>query len=508
MSEDNEVNESVKRIAAAQVPTTRVTTFNQRYQLSAVAPTITADRLHGILRAAESGDTQQLFALYRDVILSDAHTQGEFAKRKLAVLGDPMAIVPHDKENDDDVKAGSLVTNLVGNSSGWIKACSHLLDSTLWPSALLEKVFRPSTMKGVKYEIGELVPVPYDLLDYTSGVMMIRDTDAEGRILATKHEPDPNRYIIHRGHLLTTADNWGGPMRSILFWWLLSAMDRDWWGRFLERYGAPFMVGKYDAADDASRTTLERAFALSTRIGGLVVTNETEIEIMQALAASSGEAFEKFHSICNREKSKLIVGQTLSSEAQSTGLGSGVATGQENVREDIRQFDGKMLGETLKDQLFDQLVKINGGIGRAPRAVWGAESAKQAAATGDLLAKISAAGIEPTDEALPTLSERVGFPLQRKAPVPQIPFAGMMPLSAALPPALKANDEIARAGKAELARAFRGSLAPVRQMILASTSPADLEGKIRAFYPDWHPERVAALISDALTAFSANGAAS
>ena len=111
-------------------------------------------------------------------------------------------------------------------------------------------------------------------------------------------------------------------MRSLVFWWFFGAMDRESWARFIDRYGSP--LGKYDQADDESRTVLERAFNQATKLFGVVISKETEVELMQASAAPTGEAFEKFHDIACREKSKLIVGQTGSQNTKSTGLGSGV----------------------------------------------------------------------------------------------------------------------------------------------------------------------------------------
>jgi len=134
-------------------------------------------------------------------------------------------------------------------------------------------------------------------------------------------------------------------MRSIVFWWLLSVMDRDWWARALERFGSPFIVARYDQADDKTRSKLEIALSMATRLFGVVVSKETEIELKEAASSQSGDAFDKFHTVCQREKSKHILGQTLSSEAQGTGLGSGVAKGQSDVRNDIRQFDAPPSGK-------------------------------------------------------------------------------------------------------------------------------------------------------------------
>ena len=89
-----------------------------------------------------------------------------------------------------------------------------------------------------------------------------------------------------------------------------------------------------------TRQKLEIAMSLASRLFGVVVSRQTEVELLQAAASQSGDAFEKFHTVCNREKSKLVLCRILSSAAESTGLGSGVAKGHQEVRDDIRQIDG------------------------------------------------------------------------------------------------------------------------------------------------------------------------
>lgn len=504
-------------------PVVRRTIYNERYSPRSFVQTLDVDRVHSIIEGAEDGDPRDLFALYRDILLADNHIQNELGKRKLAVLGDVLSIQPKDKTSALDVAATTAIKEMIDAGERWqlqvgafnlmvndfLSACVHLLDSVLWPVAVLEKVYRPSTKPGLRYELAQLVPVPDQLLDYVEGRMRIRETDlATGAVLGGFIEVDPNRYIVHRGHLLTTPDWRGGPMRSLVIWWMLSTFDRDWWSRFLDRYGSPFLVGKYNQADDSSRRVLENAFQWAVKIGGLVVSKETEVELQQAASAQSGEAYEKFLEVCQREKSKLILGQTLSSEAKSTGLGSGVAKEQGNVREDIRQWDAMRLGQTLRNQLFAQYLEINGLTGAVPSAIWGSESEEAKSATGKLLADLKNAGITVTDDGLSTLSEKVGLPLQRDlAPAPKIP--GALPLSAfsakAIQGALSANEDIARRGAAALSQSFRGSLAPIRRLIQESSSSSDLEQRIMSYYADWDPKRIASLLESALTAYTVNG---
>jgi len=167
------------------------------------------------------------------------------------------------------------------------------------------------------------------------------------------------------------------------------------------------------------------------------------------------------------------------------------------------------LGITLRDQLAVQLLRINGLPGRV-KFVWGGESTEEQKATGELLKSLAEAGIGLSDAGIAALSERTGLLLQRTQK-PSMPGSGLSPLSilalASTGDAELAVNDIARAGSAELARAFRGSLAPVRRLIALSKSPADLEAKLRAFYPDFPADRQARLIEEALTAYVANGAA-
>ncbi len=143
---------------------------------------------------------------------------------------------------------------------------------------------------------------------------------------------------------MPTPDTWGGPMRALLFWWLLRTMSRQWWAQFLERYGQPFLKGKYTKKED--RAVLERAFRVAQKLGGIVVSASTEAEIVQA-ANTSGDHYKSFIECCNLEISKLIVGQTLSSNVQPTGLGSGVAALQGQVRGDLRRMDIQGVGEVV-----------------------------------------------------------------------------------------------------------------------------------------------------------------
>jgi hypothetical protein len=416
---------------------------------------VTSSQIQSALTAAESGEPLQLFTLYRDMILSHAHIQGELNKRKLAVIGQPWSVLPWDKENPDDVLAAAACDWMLGNVERLNDSLAYLLNATILPVVVAEKIYRPVRPDEdtgdvkLRFTLRELHPVPFDLLCFREpygSQYIAAASDPEAFEPAIRLYPineqgfpvrsfdqayalNPDQHLVHRGHLATDArDTRGGPARALLFWWLFSELGRDWFARAMERFGSPFPVGYTDTSDPLGVDLLKEAFSLATKIGGLVVPETARVELKEINSTGLAEAHIRFIELCNREISKLIVGQTLSAEAQPTGLGSGVARLHAQVRDDIRLFDQQRLGETLRHQVFAQFLRINGLPGRAPRIVWGGLDPEEATRFADALGKLRQAGLRPTDEAIiDVISERIGFDIERVDPAPQPDGASNLP---------------------------------------------------------------------------------
>lgn len=452
---------------------------------------MTAAGMMAVVELAEAGDTRELFALYRDIIASDTHIQAEFSKRKDAVLGDSIAVLPWDKKLHGDLLAASTCSPLT-DETAFNDLVSWLLNATLYPVAVAEKVFSPS---GTGYRLARIVPVPFQLLDFSKGGLRVFDVGENGRVLFTSHELDPDRYIVHRGHNMPLPDRWGGPMRSVMFWWLLKTMGRQWWADLLERFGSPFLKGKYK--DAASKAVLESAFRMAYRLGGVVVSQGTEVEVVQAAAGDSSNSHETFIQLCNREISKLIVGQTLSATADPQGLGNGASDLQGEVRDDVRKADARRLSITIRAKLFEPFCQINGIGGRAPLVVFGSDSTAEMHALVSLVESLGKSGFEPDDDGLDTISERVGFRLRRKSvPSPFSPFAAA-PL-AADPPEFKALASPSR----DLAAAWVGRYAPLAKIIRESTSSTQCLKRCREWLADQDLTGVADILSEAMDAYA------
>ena len=296
-------------------------------------------------------------------------------------------------------------------------------------------------------------------------------------------------------------------MRSLVYWWLLGLMSRDWWSQFLDKYGTPFLVGKYSPNDEDSRTVLERAFQYATRVGGLVVSSETSVELQKAASMDSGDAFDKFLTICNREKSKLILGQTLSSEAQATGLGSGVADNQEAMRQDKRISDARRLAATLRGGLFKQYLRINGLSGAAPSMVFGSVSSSEIAALGSTLVNLKTAGLRVKDDSISIISERVGFELERD-PTPATaasPFGGLGLRALSARPESSEAEIFLQNSFAALAPILGKDYAEFLSAIEGSNTPSEALERIEEFCARYDYATSSGIMETALHAFANTG---
>ena len=458
VSTSKEVVVSKADVIEAEVIDTQAVSFRRRARISGYgeppnlsSTQVDVQKIQNALRAAERGNTWMYFTIVRDMILGYSHLQAEWAKRKQVIIGQPYSLIPYDKSNKDDLIACDVIKQNIDHCENWFGGLDHLLDATLYPLSVAEKIFEPVTESdnaSGKYKypmrvvLKEISPVPYTLLcfqvpyapslvgsqkfnpDEWEGWLRFYETNSMGGIdwsLADIYRPDKERHIIHKGNTISPSipPNYGGQIRAVLFWWLLATQDRDWWGLMMNKYGMPMIIGKADAAQKDTVDFLREAFALATQIGGLVVDKRAEVELAQMNATDGSNAHKIFSDFCNCEVSKLVVGQVLSSTPKSTGLGSGMAQQAEDVREGIKIYDQTRISDTLEKQLFSQILRVNGYAGRPPKIFFGGINV----ADSELFAKtqqmLSQAGYELTDEGITSATERLGYGIQRrKIPLP------------------------------------------------------------------------------------------
>lgn len=426
----------------ADVQTSRQARLSGLGQPAYLAYTLDVQRIQNALRSAERGDTWLLFTIFRDMYASYGHLQTEWAKRKCVITGNPQTLIPYDADDKDDKIACEVIQQMIDNCGNWYDGLNHLLDATLYPLAAAEKIFEPVGRAEnlgkhkLRYKLKEIAPVdpillcfklPYipgfTSIDNPAGKFDPDDWEAWLRFYATDrngvpkytmqdvYAPNPNYHIVHRSNMLSSVipPNFGGHMRTILFPWLLSTQDRDWWALMMQKYGMPIPVGKVNTQQMDTVAYMQQALALCAQLGGIVIDTKAEIEWGAITTTDIAGAHKMFQDWCDCNTSKIVIGQSLSAKPEKTGMGSGAAQQSEEIREDYRIQDTMKLDDTLKKQLYRQFLDINGYAGHAPTTRWGGMREGAAATLSKTLAQNATAGLVPSPRGMRTVNEKFGI---------------------------------------------------------------------------------------------------
>jgi len=141
-----------------------------------------------------------------------------------------------------------------------------------------------------------------------------------------------------------------------------------------------------------------------------VISKATEIEFIEAASRRSNtNPYQSMAEFCNREMSKAVLGQTLTTDtAGSTGTYS-TARVHAAVRGDLVQADAQALGTTLREQLLRPLVGFNFGWDRpVPWFRFKYEEEEDLKTLSEVYRNLAAMGVKLSPEYL---AERFGMPL-------------------------------------------------------------------------------------------------
>ena len=225
--------------------------------------------------------------------------------------------------------------------------------------------------------------------------------------MANCYKADPKRHVIHRANVATAGmkDNYGGTMAGLIPWWFFGVQGRDWFARAMERYASPFAVAYANTSNKNIFDLLAKAFNQATKVNALIVPPQAKIELKEVMVSGMADGYAKFIDVCNTEKTKAILGQTLSTTPKGTGMGSGVADLQGEVRSEWRMYDESSYAAMECKQIFGPWLRINGCKGRVRSQRGGLTPANQS-----LLARtfrdLSSTGWVPAEEAEEDMSKK------------------------------------------------------------------------------------------------------
>lgn len=134
------------------------------------------------------------------------------------------------------------------------------------------------------------------------------------------------------------------------------------WSQFVELFGMPQRIGKYNSMDDASRRLLIQAFETAGSASYLVVPKESEIETSMMSGSVNGALYNDFRTACNEEILITILGQTMTTRDGASLSQSQVHLAvQEKKHRSDRRFVIRMLNTYLVPLLEARGYPVQGG---------------------------------------------------------------------------------------------------------------------------------------------------
>lgn len=395
---------------------------------------LTPSRLGTILKEADAGDAIRYLELAETIEERDPHYMGVLGTRRRAVSQLPLTVKPASDAAEDVERAKMVET--------WLDR-----------DELADEIFDILDTLGKGYSATEI----------------LWDT-SEGQWMPTKLELRDPRWFRFDRHNLTTPLLLGevgqelpmpafkfifatikaksglpirGGLARIALWpYLFKKFTERDWAIFTQTYGQPLRLGKFGPnASEEDKRTLLRAVSNIAGDCAAIVPESMMIEFVEAANVGSAHALYKERAEwLDEQVSKLVLGQTATTDAKTGGLGSG--TEHRQVQEDIERADAKALGAILNRDLIQPWMQLNFGPLKAyPRLKIEREESEDLKAMAEALGPMIDRGLEVDQEEIRDKfglsAPKAGAKLMRSSGPAAAPVSG-----ANLPPDAPATEPV------------------------------------------------------------------
>ncbi len=473
---------------------------------------LTPGRLAAIFREADWGSLRSQAELFEEMEEKDPHLLSVMQTRRLAVLGLPWQIDPA-SENAQDKKIADFCREQLEDLDGLDSLLAHLLGAVGHGYAGAEPVWE-SGSQAVITRFNLIHPKNLTFVNSLEP-LVVTENSWQGE------KAPPFKLVYHRYAARSGHDTRNGVLRVCAYMYLFKNYALKDWAVFNELFGMPLRLGKYEpSATPADREALRLAItALGTDAAG-IISKSTEIEFVEAASRLSGTSnpYQVMALFCNREMSKAVLGQTLTTDTEgSTGTYSAGKV-QAEVRRDLLEADAKALAKTVRLQILYPLVGFNFGWDQAiPRFAFQLAEEKDLKADSEMVKNLVGAGAKISQQ---WASEHFGYPLPEEGeevlgataaspppPPPTAPLRAVLPLRTGelelIPQdrqVIQTQEELealAAQAAAAAGEAVMKMLAPVRELLAAGASLEEVRGRLLSVYPEMDVETLGELLHQA-----------
>lgn len=294
------------------------------------------------MRSADIGRVKPLYDLF-DEILIDGVLADAIDKRTEAVLSAGVTFV------DAREKEIGEITDIINSSAG----------ETMLRSILAQRFYGRSGFE-ISFANGfTCQPFKPKYIDLQHKAILLNDVGDKSVSYAD------NSQILILGQPL----DYGLLLKAAPF----AVYKRGGFGdyaQWIELFGMPQRIGKYNTYDPASRALLEEAFKKAGSAPYLIIPKEAEIETLTHSQSSGKSSYDEFRKACNEEMLITILGQTLTTvqgERGARSLGEVHMEVEQNKHKGDVRFVERVLNERVIPMLEARGFNLQGGRFMFPR---------------------------------------------------------------------------------------------------------------------------------------------
>ncbi len=291
--------------------------------------------------------------LFED-LLRDPQVRSNLETRRLGVIGKEWT-VESASEKRQDLKIAEFVTEAL-KAFDFDGARKSLLQGILTGFKVSEIMWEYS--EGDVW-IKEMIGKPSRRWSFG----LLRELRMLTRANTFEGDPVPDRKFQVFRYTSDNGSPYGDGIGSSLWWpvWFKKNAIK-FWLIYSEKFGSPTVVGKYPVGTPASQQdALLAALQAVQQESAIKIPDTMIVELLEAKRAGGMNNYEMLSSFMNAEISKIILGQTLTTEMGKQGGSFAASKTHEEVREDYMKADADLLANQLNAQVVRWLVDYNFG---------------------------------------------------------------------------------------------------------------------------------------------------
>lgn len=312
---------------------------------------LTPVKLARILRDAAEGDVLAYLELAEEMEEKDTQYSTVLSTRKRTVAQLDITVVPsgdgseEQRQSDfirDFLKRDTLETELF-----------DMLDAIGKGFSVTEIVWETSENQWLPKKLNWIDPRWFGFVANDLATPCLRTPEG-------LKELTPFKYIYTTIKAKSGLDIRGGLARAAVWPYLFKNYSAKDWVSFLEVYGHPFRVGKYGkgATDKDKRNLLQAVYTIGADAAA-IIPQDMVIEFLKTETSAGSDAFQRHIEYYDQAISKLVLGQTTTTDAISGG--HAVSKEHNEVRMDIANSDARQLAAVLNRDLVRPIIDLNFG---------------------------------------------------------------------------------------------------------------------------------------------------